>query len=77
MKPKAAGALCNMMATKMINSTSILERPAAAPKARPSAEGRERERKRERERERENVKVDTVIRKKTFPSNFIHIVKMS
>ena len=47
--PKAAGALCSIMATKMINSTSTLERPAAAPRARPSAEreegeGREKER---------------------------------
>ena len=57
-KPKAAGALCNMIATKMINSTSTLERPAAAPSARPSARmrkgrggegGEERERERERE----------------------------
>ena len=50
--PKAAGALCSIMATKMISSTSTLERPAAAPRARPSAE-RERERGREREGEGE------------------------
>ena len=29
--------LCNMMARKMMSSTSTLERPAAAPSAKPSA----------------------------------------
>lgn len=37
--PNAAGALWSMMAKNMISSTSVLERPAAAPNARPSASG--------------------------------------
>ena len=42
-----------MMARNMMSSTSTLDKPAAAPRANPSAKVKEREREREKERRHE------------------------